>query len=273
MEIAAYLRTIGRYWWLILLTTLVSTGLAFGVTMVKAKSYTTHARVLAQASSVITDARSLADIAGQVGMRSVMGTFAQYFSATGVKTAARAAMGFDEQTAANYPVEANVLPDTSVIEVTGKGPDPVVLTNYVNATVDAAVKGGGSLYKVIELQTLERASVPQAPSSPQPSRDIPVGAGLGLALGLLLAFAIEYMRTPRRTENEGEVAIRTLPITPLPIMPIQRDDRMIGNGRQTQGQQRQAQLPEYTGRQQRSGPGEGSGNALPPGWRDDAFPG
>ncbi|MEO8288305.1 MAG: Wzz/FepE/Etk N-terminal domain-containing protein [Chloroflexota bacterium] len=229
MEVSAYLKIIARYWWVILLAAIVSTGAAVTITVVKSKSYTANARVLAQPASVLTDTRSLVDMTGQVGYRSVMNTFAQVFTSADVRTEALKAAGIDPANALDYPIEANVLPDSSVIQVSARGHDPLALSDYVNATVDAAVRRGSELYRVIELVPLDRATVPVLPTSPVPSRDIPVGAGLGLALGILLAFAIEYMRTPRRIE--GEMQIRALPPN---AAALDYDDRRVVNAAPSQ---------------------------------------
>jgi capsular polysaccharide biosynthesis protein len=132
----------------------------------------------------------------------------------------------------DYPLDASVLPDSSVIEISATGRDPILLTNYVNATVDSAIKHGSQVYRVIDLLPLELATIPKAPSSPVPTRDIPVGAALGLVLGILLAFAIDYMRTPRRQESETQVQIRALP--PNQVM-LNRDERIAINAPQRPG--------------------------------------
>jgi capsular polysaccharide biosynthesis protein len=251
MEVASYLRIIARYWWVILLTALVSTGVALAITVTKSKSYTVHARVVAQPSSVLSDTRILTDMSAQVGTRTVVGTLAQVFTSAEVRADALKATGMSETQALDYPLEANVLPDSSVIEVIATGHDPELLANYVNATVDAAVKHGSAIYRVIELAPLERAQVPTAPTSPVPARDIPFGAGLGLLLGVLLAFTTEYMRTPRR--QEGEMQLRALPTN---TTVLGREERIVVNGAP-----RQDYLP---GRQQRPG------SSLPPGRRDDS---
>jgi hypothetical protein len=137
---------------------------------------------------------------------------------------------------------------------------------------------------VVELQPLERAVLPEAPASPVPSRDIPVGAGLGLALGILLAFAIEYLRTPRRVENEPQIrslvpnGISTItPITQVPALqqPFAREEMKVINGGQAQAPPRQEYL--VPGRQQRIGwqdtPNTQPERALQSGHREDSYPG
>ncbi len=95
-----------------------------------------------------------------------------------------------------------MLPDTAVIQVNASGPDPVVLTNYVNGTITAAVSRAHNIFKVVDLVPMEQAQVPTAPSSPTPSRDIPLGVGVGFALGILLAIALDYLVGSRGVRSE-----------------------------------------------------------------------
>jgi capsular polysaccharide biosynthesis protein len=211
MEVVTYLKIIARYWWLILLATVVSTGIAAGLSLTRAKSYSTQALVVVRpATGVLTHTNDLVNMMSELGTRSVLGTFAQVLTSGGVQQTAEAAVGLNATTALDYPLEANVLPDTTVIAVTGKGHDPKLLADYINATVDAAVANSTDMFQVLELHSLQSAAVPVSPTSPNPSRDIPVGALLGLGLGVMLALALEYLRNPRREEAPYEPRIRSL---------------------------------------------------------------
>jgi capsular polysaccharide biosynthesis protein len=211
MEVITYLKIIARYWWLILLAALVSTGVAAGLSLTRAKSYSTQALVVVRpATGVLTKTNDLVNMMSELGTRSVLGTFAQVLTSGGVQQTARSAVGLNATAAVDYPLEANVLPDTTVIEVSGKGPDPKLLATYIDATVDAAEANSTDMFQVLELHSLQKAAVPLAPSSPIPSRDIPIGAALGVFLGVMLALAIEYLRNPRKQEMPYETKIRSL---------------------------------------------------------------
>ena len=211
MEVVTYLKIIARYWWLILLATVVSTGIAAGLSFTKAKSYSTQALVVVRpATGVLTHTNDLVNMMSELGTRSVLGTFAQVLTSGDVQRTAEAAVGLNPTSALDYPLEANVLPDTTVIAVTGKGHDPKLLADYINATVDAAVANSTDMFQVLELHSLQSAAVPVTPTSPNPSRDIPIGTLLGLGLGIMLALALEYLRNPRRQEAPYEPRIRSL---------------------------------------------------------------
>ena len=211
MEVVTYLKIIARYWWLILLATVVSTGIAAGLSLTRAKSYSTQALVVVRpATGVLTHTNDLVNMMSELGTRSVLGTFAQVLTSGGVQQTAEAVVGLDPTSALEYPLEANVLPDTTVIAVTGKGHDPKLLADYINATVDAAVANSTDMFQVLELHSLQSAAVPLTPSAPNPSRDIPIGALLGLGLGIMLALALEYLKNPRRAEPAYDPRIRSL---------------------------------------------------------------
>lgn len=202
MEVGTYLRIIARYWWVMLLAMLAAGGAAGLLDSVRARTYSTQARVAASPATVITDERTIVDLMGQMGSRHIIGTLAQSFTSSEVQATARKAAGLSDAEASDYNLEANVLPDTSVIQVTGSGPNPGVLANYINATVAATVANAHNVYKVVDLQPLEQAHVPVNPSSPSPSRDIPLGVGLGFALGILLALALDYLFGSKGVRSE-----------------------------------------------------------------------
>jgi uncharacterized protein involved in exopolysaccharide biosynthesis len=209
MEIKAYIRTIMRYWFVILLVTVMSGATAALLVSVKQPMYSANARVATRPDPTLTDTRTIVDLLGQMTARSVTGTFAQAFTSGEVKSAAQKAVGLSPEDAGDYSVEANILPDSLVLEVTGTGPDPGMLVNYINATVDATVLRAHEIFRVVDLVPLDPARFPQKPTSPQPSRDIPLGVALGLLLGIMLALSLDYFRTPK-----ASASIRALPTTP-----------------------------------------------------------
>jgi uncharacterized protein involved in exopolysaccharide biosynthesis len=203
MSIGRNLKNIARYWWIIVLAMLAAGAGTFALDSLRKPQYSGYARVLVRPSSQLTDSRTLVDLLGQVGLRYVTGTFAQTFTAAQVKTAARQSVGLSPEEADRYLLEANVLPDTVVIEVSGHGPDPDVLSKYIDATVQATVQQTRAVFGVVELEPLEPAKVPPAPTSPQPIRDVVLAVSLGLLLGVLLAWSFAFLRETREVQQES----------------------------------------------------------------------
>jgi receptor protein-tyrosine kinase len=206
MEIRTYLRAILRYWWLVLLL-MVAAGVATALLdRVRTPTYSTQARMALRPSTTLSDTRTIVDLVGQMSARNIPGTFAQAATSAQVLTAARQAAGISDADADDYTLEANVLPDTSVVQVTGTGPNPTTLVNYLNASLEATVNDSRALFQVLELVALEPARIPDTPIAPQPSRDIPLGVALGLGLGILLALLIDYARGLMASRHTRQVA-------------------------------------------------------------------
>ncbi|HEX8220472.1 MAG TPA: hypothetical protein VF914_14845 [Chloroflexia bacterium] len=202
MEVGTYLRIIARYWWVVLLSMLAAGGGAALLDTVRAPKYSVQARVAARPSAVLSNTVTIVDLVGQLGSRHVTGTLAQTFTSADVKRAAREAAGLSFEDAQVYDLEANVLPDSSVIAISASGPDPNALAIYVNSTITNTVSKAHDYYSVIDLEPLELANPPTEPSSPVPARDIPLGVALGLALGVLLAIALDYLVGSRGVQSE-----------------------------------------------------------------------
>jgi capsular polysaccharide biosynthesis protein len=213
MDVRTYMRIIGRYWPIIMLVTALAGSAAIALVNFREPQYNAAARVVARPATIITDTRVIVDLVGQMGDRRVTGTFAEAFTSVDVRTEARASLGMSDEEALRYPLKAVVLPDTHVIEVSGTGPNPVRLATLINATVEATLKRASQLFRVIDLQPLEPARPPQRPSAPVPARDIPLGFGLGLILGVMLAFATDYLRGPRGVGGQ----LRTISPAPSPL--------------------------------------------------------
>jgi capsular polysaccharide biosynthesis protein len=202
MVLLSYLRILGRYWWVLVLATMVTTGAAMIFVTVSQPVYSAEVRVVAVPSSRLSDPRQLVDMTSQLGVRTVMGTLAHTFTSAQVKQEAQAATNLTVESAADYRLEADVLPETSVIRVSGQGPDAGVLARYINATVEAAVRSSRELFRVIDLHLLEPATAPELPTSPNRGRDLLAGFGIGLVLGMLLTFAIEAARRAGRKQRD-----------------------------------------------------------------------
>jgi capsular polysaccharide biosynthesis protein len=199
MEARAYFNLILRYAWLIILIMVVAGVGTAVVDSMREPTYRATARVVVRPAAGLSEERTTVDMVAQMGARFIPGTFAQIVTSAAVEADAQKAVGLSAAAATDYPVEANVLPDTAVVELAMTGRDPVLLAKYLNATVDATIKNSKDLFRVVDLVPLETVQPPQNKISPVPSRDIPLAVGLGLAAGVLLALALGYIRAPAPT--------------------------------------------------------------------------
>jgi capsular polysaccharide biosynthesis protein len=196
MEARVYFNLIWRYAWLIILIMVVAGVGTAVVDSMRDPTYRATARVAVRPAASLSDERTMVDMVAQMGARFIPGTFAQTVTSAAVQAAAQKAAGLSADAAKDYPVDANVLPDTAVVEIAMTGKDPALLAKYLNATVAATIQNSKDLFRVVDLVPLETVQPPQNKISPVPSRDIPLAVGLALAAGILLALALGYLRAP-----------------------------------------------------------------------------
>jgi uncharacterized protein involved in exopolysaccharide biosynthesis len=218
MEIRTYLSILLRYWWLILGIVCLSGAGAALYDSAQTPLYTTTVRVTMRPSALVTDPRDIVNLLGSIGGRYLTGTFAQTFTSAQVADEARKALNLTPTQAATYNFDANVLPDSTVIELRGTGPNAAILVNYLNATVTATVNNTKDLFRVVDLVPLDTPVLPTTPTSPRPARDVLGVAGLGLGLGIVLALAIDYLRRQRHAVAPPQPA-------PAPRIPASTPER------------------------------------------------
>jgi capsular exopolysaccharide synthesis family protein len=93
-------------------------------------------------------------------------------------------------------------------------------------TLDAQVQSIGASSPDSPAQVLSEASPPGSLVGPQPTRDAMLGLGAGLVLGVLLAFALEYLDESLRRRANLERALPRVPV--LSAIPRVRRQRQRG---------------------------------------------
>jgi succinoglycan biosynthesis transport protein ExoP len=115
-------------------------------------------------------------------------------------------------------VSATVPTDTVIIEIGATSTDPALAAKIANSIGDelpnvvealAPPQSNGS--QVIKATTLERAEVPQEPSSPNILRNSMIGFVLALVLGVSIAFLRHILDTKVRSESD----VRALTDSPV----------------------------------------------------------
>ncbi|MGI9034194.1 MAG: polysaccharide biosynthesis tyrosine autokinase [Acidimicrobiales bacterium] len=84
-------------------------------------------------------------------------------------------------------------------------------TNLDQLQVDAALKSGGA-------QLVSLASVPKSPVAPKPVRTAVIALGLGLVLGVSLAFLIDYLDDSVKTKDDLARVAPSIPV--LGLIPV-----------------------------------------------------
>jgi diguanylate cyclase (GGDEF)-like protein len=129
--------------------------------------------------------------------RSVVATYAEIMNSNRVFDGASAAMNLDPVILSEtYELQAVVLPDASVLELSVSGPDPQIAADLANAVGYQTINFTRSLNLVYDLNFLDTATPNLVPFSPEPLRDGIVAVVLGIGVGAILAVLSEQIRVP-----------------------------------------------------------------------------
>jgi capsular polysaccharide biosynthesis protein len=100
--------------------------------------------------------------------------------------------------------------DSQFVELTYTDPDPELARAVVNAVGDTAgerISESSAAASAVNATVWEYAEVPEEPVGPNPLRDGLLALGLGLMLGIGLAFLLEYLDDSWRSPEEVEQAL------------------------------------------------------------------
>lgn len=211
MAIGDYLRAFRRFWWLVLVATLIGAGAGYGYTLFTTPEYQSTARlfVTTQSGTSVGDAYQN-NLFSQERVVSYAGL------ATSEQVAARAVdqlkMPISPE-ALRGKITATPLPKTVLLDVSVTDPDPGLAQTYANAVADQLVQ------LVSELETSRRGGTPAAGAILLDDANYPtetagmsllttvgLGAAAGLVLGLLLAALLAAL-DPRLRARESVDAI------------------------------------------------------------------
>lgn len=196
----------------IIIVTAAVTGAAIALSLVQTKEYTASSLV-----RIEQRVQSASDVFGalQTGER-LARTYAQIAETRGVTARIREAVG-DGVPAEAITIDANQVANLELLQLSVTYRDPVAAAKVANAAPEALaefVRSTGQSRDLIT--TVETATVPSSPSSP----DVPLNVALGVVLGLILAAGLALLfealsdRIPGQEELEkltGHAIIATIP--------------------------------------------------------------
>jgi len=189
------LRVMSRRWWVFVLIV--------GLTVGSAACFTARQRSIFQASNlvVVLPSRSLESdeqvIRGldTLNGRNVVATFAKLASTSSILDLAVRELGVDPGELPSYDILGKVLPNKNMIEVEVRGPDPQLASRLANAVADRTCEAANHLYRIYELEVVERAEPPQNAVYPNPRRNYAVSGILGCFVGVFAAALLDRLRS------------------------------------------------------------------------------
>jgi capsular polysaccharide biosynthesis protein len=197
MEIKLYFRMLQKNWWLILLTAMMALMVSLVISYVSIPQYRVVARFIIIPSSSLTSGADVVRSLDTLDRRSVVATYAEVMNSSRIYENAANFLNLDAvKLIEEYTVQAVDLPDSSVLELTVSGPDPVLASQLANAIGFQSITFTRSLNLIYELNFLDTATPPEFPYSPEPLRDGLVALVLGISIGAVLSVLSEQIRVP-----------------------------------------------------------------------------
>jgi diguanylate cyclase (GGDEF)-like protein len=196
MEIRHYFQMLQRGWWLIVLAALTSVSVSLGLSYLATPQYKAVASFIVTPSATLTVGRDVVNSLDTLDRRSIIATYAEVMNSRRILNEASELLKLDPAVVAKYDVQAVVLPDAFVLELTVSGPSSKVAADIANAIGSESVKTSQSFTQVYDLNFLDAAIPAKTPYSPQPTRDAGLALVLGAAAGALLVILSEQIRLP-----------------------------------------------------------------------------
>jgi GGDEF domain-containing protein/capsular polysaccharide biosynthesis protein len=120
-------------------------------------------------------------------------TFAGIAGSEIIRDRAAAVVGEDLVKGQGLSVKPDVVAGTNILRITVAGQDPEVVEAYAGAVADETVNYIDVLNDVYALSPLDPPEVPDSPAGPNKALTNILGGIMGLMLGAVLAFVVDYL--------------------------------------------------------------------------------
>ena len=213
IDVLSLLRTIWRKKFLILLTAILTTGLAFAYSAFLATPQydsTTRLYVVTQSSDNGAGITNQDLQAGSFLVKDYKEIILSQDVLKNVTTTLGITDDIKEKITVNIPV------DTRILSITVRDSDPNQAATIANTLRDEAAKKIIEVTKVSDVTTLEAALPAEKPSTPQTKRNLVLGfvAGAFLATALVLALEVLDDRVKRPQDIEEGLGMTLLGVVP-----------------------------------------------------------
>jgi capsular exopolysaccharide synthesis family protein len=202
LELRQYLRIARKWWWLVVLSTLVAAGVGFKVSEMLPPVYRASTSLLVRVGSSTDDYTAI------LASEHLAATYEELLTKRPVIEAAAQTLGLDPRQT-EEKVQVRLVPKTLVIELTVEDYDPRLAMEIANGIVAAFMqisREPGSV-RVRDLVVVEPATQPLKPVSPQKLRITLVAAMVGFLLVSGIVFLIEYLDDTIKTPEDVNRAL------------------------------------------------------------------
>jgi diguanylate cyclase (GGDEF)-like protein len=197
MELKAYLQTLLRKWWIVLLVFLITYAATLGFTFTQPPVYqatSTFVLTLGPAFRNTKDSATTLDILSR--RTEIATTYSTLAASRLIKKQAADELGLSEEQRSQLSITSELVAGTNVLDISGQGPNPRLVRDFTNTVGAKMVAYVQNLYEAYELAPLDKATLPDTPSKPNKPLYLALGAVMGLILGMGLAFLSAYLQAP-----------------------------------------------------------------------------
>jgi len=183
-----------RRWWLAVVVVVIAVASAACFTARQQRAYEASSlMVVLPSRSLESDSEFIRGLDALDG-RTVLATFAKLASTSSIRQVAADALGFESLELKRYSIRGKVLPNRNMISVDVRGPDPEHAATLANAVASVTRDEAERLYRVYELEVVERAEPVRGAVYPNPLRNYMVSGVLGCFVGLFAAVIFDRAR-------------------------------------------------------------------------------
>lgn len=211
MELRTSLGKLLRRWYIIIPIFLATIALTVVMTLRQTPIYEANATYVATLSALMLDDGELASALDILSRRTeIVTTYSEIAQSRLIKNQAAGELMLSSTQRRQYSVSSRVLAGTNLVEITVRGPDPVLAKDLANRVGEKTSAYVGELYSTYNLTPLDEASAPSEPAQPNLPFNLALGSAAGLILGLGAALLSVYLSdsSTSASSNVRDVAYR-----------------------------------------------------------------
>jgi diguanylate cyclase (GGDEF)-like protein len=196
MEFRLYFQILRRGWWIIAITALTALVAALATSYLVTPRYRAVARFIVTPGSGLVNRDEVLTSLATLDRQSIITTYAEVMNSDRIYTDALTFLQLQPRDLKSYTYKAEVVANSSVLEVVASGPDPQLAANLANAIGYQTINFIRQLNQVYNFDFLDIAVPPDEPYSPNLLVNVGLATVLGVIAGALFAVLNEQLRTP-----------------------------------------------------------------------------
>lgn len=181
-----------RNWWIVVLAVIVTTASTVFVGMQKDPIYQSTATVELMPSPALADSQMINIINVLSNRRTTINTYARKATSGTVKDRVARQLNVPPAVVYSAGISANVLAETTLIEIRARSNDPQLAADISNAVAQDLVRQAPDKVMVFEL--VDFATPAWSPIEPQLNRLVTTGLTTGMVLGALFALGLYLLQ-------------------------------------------------------------------------------